>query len=63
MVTRTELHIPGGVGNGLVEWEHEFCDFLVEVAGNESLYILFAVSQLFSDCFCHLRSVVIVIPR
>ena len=48
---------------GLVEWEHEFCALVVEVAGNESYSTLFAVLQLFSVCFCHLRSLVIVIPR
>ena len=46
----------------LVEQEHEFRAFVVEVAAmNPST--LFAVSQLYSVCFCHLRSLVIVIPR
>ena len=47
---------------GFVEWEHEFSALVVEVAAmNPST--LFAVLQLFSVCFCHLRSLVIVIPR
>ena len=51
-----------GYDTGLVEWEHEFCALVVEVVGNDPS-TLFSVLQLYSVCFCHLRSLVIVIPR
>ena len=51
-----------GSDKGFVEWEHEFCALVVEVpAMNRST--LLAVLQLFLVCFCHLRSLFIVIPR
>ena len=61
-VTRTGLYIPGEVGLGILEWEHEFCALVVEVSAKNPS-ILLAVLQLFSVCFCHLRSLVIVISK
>ena len=45
-----------GLAKWLVEWKHELCALLVEVAGNEIL------QQVFSFFFWHLRSLVSVIP-
>ena len=51
-----------GSDKGLVEWEREFCAHVVEV-GAINPSSLFAFLQLFSVRFCHLKSLVIVIPR
>ena len=62
VVTRTGLRIPGGVGQGIYrEGAWVLCSY------NWSFwkwsYTRFAVLQLYSFCFCHLRSLVIMILR
>ena len=48
MVTRTGLHIfQVRSDKGLVEWKHELCAFLVEVAGNESKYSVCSLTTFF----------------
>ena len=62
MVARTGRYIPVEVKQRTVEWEHEYCAFIVEVlAMNPST--LFDVLQLFWVCSCHLRYLVMVAPR
>ena len=51
-----------GSDKGFIEWEHEFCALVVKFRAM-NISTLLAVLQLFSVCFCHLRSLFIVIPR